>query len=549
MADPLSVAASVVVVSKARHAPKECKNLKMDVDTIQTILSQLQLFLLGNNRAPRSRTSLILVDQVIAILAACVTTFSELDTFEGDVKNMLTRLESHKSSLNLMLMILTCQKQEEAEDKVDILCELVQQVLESSAILNQRLAATEPTLASTGQSDLSRNSLDEVSDSAIEDSGIAGITRTGTWTRHKRGFAFEELLNSSRVYKNASKDNSDAFSIVTSAGRTASWSILSGLSLSETSHIGILAIPIYETDIANKEAYDFNPPVVEPVAVNVQTKVEPGVSKTPRREWLKGLVRGDRSRQRKFELAQTGPEPLPPGRIFGLPLSESIEYSNVEICLWYDTIDSDIPEKVVYGHIPLVVAKSGVFLKNSGIGVEEIFAYPGNPSRLLHLQNIFDTPPYGRPFKWDGYTVHDAAALLLRFIKTIPQPIIPYDMYDLFIKTCGVLAAAHELSAVLGVGRDFDRVKLETLQLTRTLPPPNRHLLAYLLDLLQFFGQKSYINKMTVARLTAAFQPAILSRPPAEMDADAHAVAARVVTFLIDFNDDFVLWETADENH
>lgn len=90
--------------------------------------SQLQQFLLGTRRAPRSRTSLILVDQVITTLAACVTTFSELDTFaealqsesdlnlldrlrwvskESELKAILMRIESHKGSLNLMLMILT----------------------------------------------------------------------------------------------------------------------------------------------------------------------------------------------------------------------------------------------------------------------------------------------------------------------------------------------------------------------------------------------------------------------------------------------------------
>ncbi|KAI0144646.1 Rho GTPase activation protein [Xylariaceae sp. FL1272] len=576
MADPLSVSASVVgligagakisqalahVVSKARHAPKECKNLRIEVDTIQAILSQLQLFLLGNRRAPRSRTSLILVDQVIATLAACVTTFSELDIFtealqsdhdlgildrlrwvakEGEVKDLLTRLESHKSSLNLMLMILTCQKQEEAEDKVDILCELVQKVLESNEILNQRLAAMEaaplalqPKVTEVS-SDPLRSSLDEVSKFAVEDVG-AGITRTGTWSRDKRGFAFEELLLSSRAYRNASRDNTDAFSIISSAGRTGSWSMLSGLSLSETSHIGILAIPIYETDIANKEAYDFNPPAVEPVAVIVQTEPASRVSKNSRREWLKGLVRGDTQRQRQSENAQTEPEPLQPKRVFGAPLAESIQYANVAISL-----TNSQGETFVWGYIPIVVAKVGVLLKEKASDVDDIFAHPGNPSRLMHMQTVFDTPErYGRGLNWDGYTVHDAAAILLRFVKTLPQPVIPYDMHDSYIKTCEVLAAAHDISALSGDGEDFEKVRVETQQLIRALPPSNRQLLIYLLDLIKVFGG-SRTNKMTVARLTAAFQPAILSKPPAEMDAEAYAVAGRVVIFLTDFHEDFL---------
>jgi hypothetical protein len=143
MADPLSVSASIAglitagvkisqvlaqVISKARNAPKECRLVQLEVENIQTILGQLQLFLLGIRRAARSRTSLILVDQVITTLATCVSTFSELDTFtealksdsdlnildrlrwvakDGEIKEIFARLESHKNSLNLMLTILT----------------------------------------------------------------------------------------------------------------------------------------------------------------------------------------------------------------------------------------------------------------------------------------------------------------------------------------------------------------------------------------------------------------------------------------------------------
>jgi len=143
MADPLSVAASVVgllaagakitkvlgvVISKARGAPENCRKIRTQVDDIIGVLSQLQLFVVGTSRASRSRTSLILVDQVIITLAACVTTFSELDSFarslqsdadmgvldrfrwmskEQEIKDVLQRLESHKASLLLMMTILT----------------------------------------------------------------------------------------------------------------------------------------------------------------------------------------------------------------------------------------------------------------------------------------------------------------------------------------------------------------------------------------------------------------------------------------------------------
>ncbi len=69
-----------------------------------------------------------MVEQVVVTLAACVTTFSELDSLatgleseanmnilnrfrwiskEGEIKRVLDRLGSHKSSLTLILAILT----------------------------------------------------------------------------------------------------------------------------------------------------------------------------------------------------------------------------------------------------------------------------------------------------------------------------------------------------------------------------------------------------------------------------------------------------------
>ena len=143
MADPLSVAASVVglitaavqisktianIVERSRKAPKECLDARLEVDSIRTILSELQLFVLGASKASRARTSLLLIEQIVTILAACVTTFSDLDVFvdtlDSDEKlglldklrwaskakalsEIIAKLQMRKSSLTLMLTILT----------------------------------------------------------------------------------------------------------------------------------------------------------------------------------------------------------------------------------------------------------------------------------------------------------------------------------------------------------------------------------------------------------------------------------------------------------
>lgn len=95
---------------------------------------------------------------------------------------------------------------------------------------------------------------------------------------------------------------------------------------------------------------------------------------------------------------------ISPG-IFGVPLAESIRYANVAISL-----TNESGESFIYGYVPIVVAKCGVFLKEKATDVEGIFRLSGSAKRIKDLQTIFDSPErYGKGLDWTGYTVHDAA--------------------------------------------------------------------------------------------------------------------------------------------
>lgn len=57
----------------------------------------------------------------------------------------------------------------------------------------------------------------------------------------------------------------------------------------------------------------------------------------------------------------------------------------------------------------------------------------GSPKRLRELQIAFDSPPrYGKSLDWTGYTAHDAACLLTRYLTTLPEPVIQLDFYEEF---------------------------------------------------------------------------------------------------------------------
>ncbi|ODV96164.1 hypothetical protein PACTADRAFT_41325, partial [Pachysolen tannophilus NRRL Y-2460] len=116
-------------------------------------------------------------------------------------------------------------------------------------------------------------------------------------------------------------------------------------------------------------------------------------------------------------------------QVFGVSLERSLNIAEARI-----SVNTDSPgELIQYGRIPVVVAKCGVFLKNKGLDVEGIFRVGGSSRRVKELQFLFSTPPtYGKKLDWDGYTVHDAASLLRRFLNSLPEPLVPLDMYEKF---------------------------------------------------------------------------------------------------------------------
>ena len=141
--DPLSIAASVVGLLGAtakvstvlydffrdlKDVPKVARRILQEVSDISTCLAQLQAFLIGTKAGSRSRTALIMVEQVVVVLTSCVMTFSELEeTLEslGDdtpkqfskriawfrkepkVETLCQQLNSSKMSLSLLLTTLT----------------------------------------------------------------------------------------------------------------------------------------------------------------------------------------------------------------------------------------------------------------------------------------------------------------------------------------------------------------------------------------------------------------------------------------------------------
>lgn len=231
--------------------------------------------------------------------------------------------------------------------------------------------------------------------------------------------------------------------------------------------------------------------------------------------WWASFTKGRQSKEKK----QTN------DRVFGVPLRQSLKYASVAI-----SIAGDDGQQYVWGYVPVVVAKIGLYLKENATEVEGVFRIAGSQKRMKELQQVFDSPPrYGKSVDWTKYSVHDAASVLRRYFNHMPEPIVPHDLYTEFRNI-----RAKEPFDEEGAIRTYRL-------LISSMPPARQYLLLYVLDLLAVFARKSDKNLMPSSNLAVIFQPGMFSHPSHELSPNEHKLAVQVLEFLIDHQDHFVL--------
>ncbi|KAI1423152.1 hypothetical protein F5Y12DRAFT_716661 [Xylaria sp. FL1777] len=288
--DPLSVAASVVgllaaggqvtsllftVITKCKDSPTLARSILFEVADISAALGHLQDFISDRTKATSERGNLILLDQLLTTLTGCVTTYSDIQfiltsldisedmgTFdrikwmrqEERLNTLVQRLQSHKSSLTLMLTIIQCKSMEEAQSCTQKLCVLVEQMLETNRDLAERIRGLERegSILSKARSDIIP--ADDASTIRAASAVRASLLEPGD-TLVKR-FAFEDDLASSRVYNKAIYRHSQ-LSVTSTALYTTALSVFSKLSLSQVSSISFYALPVCAIDLHNSELYVF----------------------------------------------------------------------------------------------------------------------------------------------------------------------------------------------------------------------------------------------------------------------------------------------------
>lgn len=171
----------------------------------------------------------------------------------------------------------------------------------------------------------------------------------------------------------------------------------------------------------------------------------------------------------------------------------------------------------------------------------------GSAKRIKDLQDLFDAPDrYGKGLDWAGFTVHDAANVLRRYLNQLPEPIVPLNFYERFREPLCHLPNRKSVSGDEGIPPkdppyNHDEVVATYQRLITELPSLNRQLLLYILDLLTVFAAKSDINRMTAANLAAIFQPGMLSHPDHYMAPQEYRLSQDVIVFLIENQDNFII--------
>ncbi|KAJ1950204.1 GTPase activating protein (GAP) for Rho1p, partial [Linderina macrospora] len=173
--------------------------------------------------------------------------------------------------------------------------------------------------------------------------------------------------------------------------------------------------------------------------------------------------------------------------------------------------------------VPTVVAICGQHLRANGQQTQGIFRVNGSMKRVQKLQDEFNTAPeYGRHVGWDGYTLHDAATLLRRYLNSLPEPVISTDFYDDF-RNLLIENIPHN-----------DKLHLYA-SLISQLPAESRHTLLYVLELLALFAKpdNAKLTLMTSSNLAAVLQPCLLVHPGHVADPQEYVRSKAVIEFLI----------------
>ncbi|XP_057863114.1 uncharacterized Rho GTPase-activating protein At5g61530 [Cryptomeria japonica] len=141
-------------------------------------------------------------------------------------------------------------------------------------------------------------------------------------------------------------------------------------------------------------------------------------------------------------------------------------------------------------HIPQLLIKCGDYIVQSGLNAEYIFRTEGDIKVVQGLISLYNED--GNASLPEGTSPIDAAALVKIYLLSLPEPIIPFDLYD-----------------------DIKDARGNTRQLgiiLKRLPHVNHSTLEFVTALLLRVSQKCGLNNMDAHSLAVEMAPTLLCR-------------------------------------
>lgn len=186
-------------------------------------------------------------------------------------------------------------------------------------------------------------------------------------------------------------------------------------------------------------------------------------------------------------------------RVFGMPLLHSLCH-NAHGYVRRATLSPDDP----LFELPPFLTQCTKYLITDGIDQEGIFRISPVASELQMYRDYFDT---GVEIDLQGTNPHCVAGLIKCWLRELPDPIIPVDLYPQFIK-----AVSDTKDKELKVERVFGLVESLPLECLRVL--------AYIAFLAKAVVSHHFLNRMTNTAVSIVLGPCLM-RPSLEEEGDS----------------------------
>lgn len=158
--------------------------------------------------------------------------------------------------------------------------------------------------------------------------------------------------------------------------------------------------------------------------------------------------------------------------------------------------------------VPLIVTKCIEEVEKRGLDMEGIYRISGGNSAIVSIENAFsgltanassDEKQMNKLNETIDVDINAVTSALKRYLRKLPDPLIPYNIYDDFIKVSSANAPNKSDKRLLDLKN----------RVIAKLPPANKHILFLLCKHLSLVNSYQSVNRMGYKNLSVVFAPTL----------------------------------------